>query len=194
MEAADRKSDRIAPDNRASQMEAIVAQFETPLLRYAARIAGSASYAEDVVQNTFVKLFRNWKKGTRPTARLKAWLYRVVHNEAVDLVRRESRLSLLHARHAEQKAAECPDGHNCPDHVADRLRAVLQCIQKLPQLERQVLLLRVEEGLSYREISDVTGRTEGNIGCILHNAVKKLAAKAKTLGSSATGGSAPDGD
>ena len=194
MEAADRKSDRIAPDNRASQMEAIVAQFETPLLRYAARIAGSASYAEDVVQNAFVKLFRNWKKGTRPTARLKAWLYRVVHNEAVDLVRRESRLSLLHARHAEQNAAECPDGRNCPDHVPDRLQAVLQCIQKLPQLERQVLLLRVEEGLSYREIGDMTGRTEGNIGCILHNAVKKLAAKAKVLGSSATGGSAPDGD
>jgi RNA polymerase sigma-70 factor (ECF subfamily) len=194
MEAADKQSDRIVPDDRASQMEAIVAEFETPLLRYAARIAGSASYAEDVVQNTFVKLFRNWKKGTRPTARLKAWLYRVVHNEAVDLVRRESRLSLLHARHAEQKAAECPDGHNCPDRAADRLQVVFQCIQKLPALERQVLLLRIEEGLSYREISDVTGRTEGNIGCILHNAVKTLAARAKILGNTVMNGSSPVGD
>jgi hypothetical protein len=42
------------------------------------------------------------------------------------------------------------------------------------------LLLRMQEQLSYAEISEVTGRTEGNVGCILHNAVRKLAKLVKT--------------
>ena len=62
---------------------------------------GSAGHAQDVVQNTFIKLFRKWKKGMQPSNRLKSWLYRVTHNEAVDLIRRESRLQVLHAKHAE---------------------------------------------------------------------------------------------
>jgi DNA-directed RNA polymerase specialized sigma24 family protein len=44
------------------------------------------------------------------------------------------------------------------------------------------VILRLQEGLSYQEIAGITGRTEGNVGCILHHAVKKIAAGLKKSG------------
>ena len=58
----------------------------------------------------------------------------------------------------------------------------------LDPAEQQVLLLRIQESLSYREISLVTGRTEGNVGCILCNAVRKIGASLKKAGLVRTGG------
>ena len=51
---------------------------------------------------------------------------------------------------------------------------VLTELRRLHEREQQVVLLRLQEGLSYKEIAEVTGRTEGNVGNILHHAVKKL--------------------
>jgi len=158
------------------QMEAIVAQYETALLRYATRILNNPVMAEDVVQNVFIKLFECWKTGSRPSDKLKSWLYRVTHNEAVDFIRRESRLSFLHQKQAEQPA-ECPDGVHCAEKEEDRRAMVLEHVRKLHPTEQQILLLRLEEGLSYKEIAEVTGRTEGNVGCVLHNAVLKISRK-----------------
>lgn len=164
--------------DRARQMEAVMVQHETALLRYATRIVGDAHLAQDVVQNAFIKLYASWKEGTKPSDRLKSWLYRVTHNEAVDLIRRESRLQVLYQAHAEEQAVACPDGHNCPASTG-QIETVMQHLNKLDPTERQVLLLRLEEGLSYADIAAVTGRTSGNIGCILHNAVKKLSERLK---------------
>lgn len=166
---------------RMEQMEAIMAEFEAGLLRYAARIVGSDHHAQDVVQNAFIKLFRSWQPGMRPSARLKSWLYRVTHNEAIDLMRSESRRSLLHARHAEQTPSQaCTNGIHCPGGNTEKIECVMAELRRLKPAERQVLLLRLEEGLSYDEIAAATGRTRGNVGSILHNAVKKLADRLQT--------------
>lgn len=160
-------------NDRESEMEAIVAEHETGLLRYAARILNNPAAAEDVVQNVFIKLFRHWEDGTRPSAKLKAWLYRVTHNEAVDHIRRESRLRNLHKKQAEEKSI-CEDGVHCSVSTDDRKEQVLALLKKLHPREQQVVLLRLEQGLSYREIAEITGRSEGNIGNILHHAIRKL--------------------
>ena len=176
-----KKTENSGPAGHLLQMEAIVAEHETGLLRYAARILNNPTEAQDVVQNVFIKLFRAWEGEWEPAAKLKAWLFRVTHNEAVDHVRRESRLKLLHSRHAEDRSL-CGDGRNCPGVLDERKQLVLQFIGKLHPREQQVLLLRLEEGLSYREISDVTGRSEGNVGNILHHAVRKLSERLKIAG------------
>lgn len=162
--------------NRRDAMEAIVAEHETALLRYATRILNNSATAQDVVQNVFIKLFRGWQKGTQPTAKLKGWLYRVTHNEAVDHIRREARLRLLHERQAEEAKSACPDGVHCSTTAAseERKALVLGHLRKLHPREQQVVLLRLQEGLSYKEISEVTGRSLGNVGNILHHAVQKL--------------------
>jgi len=160
-------------------MEAIVAEHETALLRYATRIVNSPTAAQDVVQNVFIKLFRQWREGTHPSDKLKGWLFRVTHNEAVDFIRRESRLRVLHEKQAKQATADCPDGIHCATAEDERRQMVLRSLRKLHPREQQIVLLRLEEGLSYTEIAKITGRTEGNVGNILHHAVLKLSRQVK---------------
>ena len=166
-------------DRRSSQMEAIVAEHETALLRYAARILNNACAAQDVVQNVFIKLFQSWPPGMKPSKQLSAWLYRVTHNEAIDHIRRESRLRLLHEKQSAEDASGCSDGVNCPPSDDEKREMVLGLLRRLQPHEQQVVLLRLEEGLSYKDISEITGRSEGNVGNILHFAVKKLAEQVK---------------
>lgn len=156
-----------------SQMEAVVAHYETALLRYATRIVNSPTLAQDVVQNVFIKLYRGWEEGMKPSPKLKGWLYRVAHNEAVDFVRKESRLKVLHEKHAEKTLDEESGKQGAPG-VENRKQLVMMNLKKLHPTEQQIILLRMEEGLPYKEISAITGRSEGNIGNILHHAVKKL--------------------
>ena len=160
--------------DRTKVMETIVSEHETALLRYAARLVNSPTAAQDVVQNVFIKLFRKWDGHSQPSAKLKSWLFRVTHNEAVDLIRRESRLKVLHEKHAEEQLAICPDGRNCPPSHEEQKATVLSRLKRLHPREQQIVLLRLEQGLSYREIADITGRSEGNVGNILHHAVRKL--------------------
>jgi RNA polymerase sigma factor (sigma-70 family) len=169
--------DRAGPDAAATAIkEAVMAAHEQALLRYATGILGNASAAQDVVQNAFIKLFRHWHPGLKPSRSIRPWLYRVTHNEAVDFIRRESRLRLLHLRQAQDPAFSdsLRAAGNPGEAQAEKMRLVLNCLDELTAREKQVLLLRLQEGLSYQEISLVTGRSTGNVGCLLHNAVKKI--------------------
>jgi len=154
-----------------ADMEAIIVAHESALLRYAAGILNDPHAAQDVVQNAFIKLFRLWKPGQQPSEAVRPWLFRVTHNEAVDHLRREGRIRLLHFKHAEERKATDNPGPS----EADRLELVMNGVTQLPAPERQVFLLRLQEGLSYRQICEVTGKTQGYVGLLLHNAVRKLA-------------------
>jgi RNA polymerase sigma-70 factor (ECF subfamily) len=177
-----REAESVSASGNTPDPEAIVTAHETALLRYAARILNNGAAAQDVVQNVFIKLFRAWPVQAEAAGQLRAWLYRVTHNEAVDHIRRESRLRLLHERQALETADAVFDAPDCPNPAEERKRLVRQCLARLHPRERQVVVLRLQEGLSYTEIATVTGRTEGNVGNILHHAVKKLAKHVKLAG------------
>ena len=170
------------PGSHGGQIETIMAEHETALLRYATRILNDPDAAQDVVQETFIKLVELWKQVSKSPEELIGWLYRVTHNAAVDHVRKESRLRLLHERQAADAApaADCP-----PPRQLERSEAVslaMTCVRQLDPAEQQVVILRVQEGLSYKEISAITGRSEGNVGCILHHAVKSISASLRKAG------------
>ena len=171
---------------RQRLIEEVVRDYEQPLLRYAARILRNGTLAQDVVQNVFIKLFRQWEPGKRPSAALKPWLLRVAHNEAVDMIRAEERRKALHQRSAEYIG----DSQNPPpsrrdgslgsgtpdDALEDERQAVFESLDVLTLEERQVVLLRLQQGMSYDEIAAVITRPRGSVGAMLHVAVRKLAA------------------
>lgn len=159
---------------RHAAMARVVSSHESELLRYATRITGDANGAQDVVQNVFIKLFSHWQNGSQPTDKLRGWLYRVTHNDAVDHIRREARIRRLHEAHAQGLADSGPAAGEKND---DRREQVLQQLDALGDTEKQVLLLRLESGFSYREIAEITGRSEGNVGYLLHHAVRKISSR-----------------
>ena len=162
------------PEDQEQELEDIVARHEAALLRYATRLVNDVTAAQDVVQKTFIKLCHSWKTGTHPTAQLSAWLYRVTHNAAVDYIRSESRRSTLLKKHASDREARTARGPN-QNEISEAADLAAQMLKLLSLRERQLVILKVYEEKSYREISAITGLTESNVGYILHHSMKKLA-------------------
>ena len=166
---------------RWSGMEAVIDTYQTPLLRYAAHLLNNATLAQDVVQNALVKLFRQWQAGMRPDDRLKGWLFRVVHNEAVDLIRAEERRRRHQDGHVALVMSETSGGLYEDPQPDERASIVRRCLGVLNPAQRQVVLLRMQQGLSYEEISAVTGQSTGYVGNLLHTAVLKLSEEVRRL-------------
>jgi RNA polymerase sigma factor (sigma-70 family) len=170
-----------AEQRRIEGMETVIDTYQTPLLRYATSLLNNSTLAQDAVQNALVKLFRQWKNGMRPDPRLKAWLFQVVHNEAVDLIRSEERLRRHHEGHAAKVLDETSGGLYEDRKPDERVALVHSCMGVLTPVQRQVLLLRMQQELSYEEIARVIGQSTGYVGFILNQAVTKLSDAVRKL-------------
>lgn len=157
--------------DRLGSLRSLVDAYEGALLRYVSRLMGNASSAEDVVQNTFLKFIRKWRKTLEVSPEAARWLYRVARNEAIDQMRADSRRSRLHAEHGGEAMAH-PAPVNAPPARAD---SVADAMSRLSDRERELVVLKVYEEKSYKEIAEITGLSVGNVGFILHGAMKKLA-------------------
>jgi RNA polymerase sigma-70 factor (ECF subfamily) len=138
------------------------------LHRYAARLICDADAARDIVQQVFIRLSQLGESKRPAPATAKSWLYRCTHNLAVDTIRADQRRKRLHEEHAHLQKINQPETH------AHKLDQVLRLVDRLDEKQRAVLLLRLQEGLSYREIAETTGLKEGHVGYLLHHAVSQL--------------------
>ncbi len=166
---------------------AVVDAYQGALLGYVARILAQRSAAEDVVQNVLVKCAAHWKSAMEPSTALAAWLYRVAHNEAVDANRRELRRWRLHRSHAEDPALGQAESAADRTPISDRAATAEDALGVLSERERQLVALKVYEEKSYREIAEITGLSSGNVGFILHGAMRKLAVRLRAEGEASDG-------
>ncbi len=159
-----------------SELEAIVSAYEYQLLVYAARITGSPSSAEDIVQEAFIKLAQQWRGPMEVGTQISAWLYKVAHNEAIDYIRREKRRGEINKLHADEcgEMVKPSEGQGISPHSFDAQR-VLDALDVLSERERNLVVLKVYDEKSYKEIAALTGLSMGNVGFILHTAMQKLA-------------------
>lgn len=169
---------------RDAAFEAVVGHYETPLLRYAARVVNNRDAAQDVVQCTFIRLHKSWRDAFAPSPQISSWLYRVAHNCAVDHIRKESRRRDLHERDAADRTARSGTPGGPRPRAEDSAELARFALLTLDEREQQLVVLKVHEEKSYREISEITGLTEGNIGYILHHAMKKMAGAVRKRGMS----------
>jgi RNA polymerase sigma-70 factor, ECF subfamily len=144
------------------------------LLRYVGSFGLSAGETEDVVQDTFLALFRHLHLG-RDRTNLTGWLYRVAHNQA--LKRRQQTIKHSRDQHADGTAlGRRPDPSLDPeerllrDERHRRLRAVFDA---LPDRERRCVFLRAE-GLTYRDIAKALSVSLGSVSKALTRALTRL--------------------
>ncbi|MFT5126754.1 MAG: RNA polymerase sigma factor (sigma-70 family) [Rhodothermales bacterium] len=158
----------------SDEITALMAETEVPLLRYAIGIVKSQETAQDIVQDAFIKYLR-YRREQREVENAKAWLYRVVHNLGIDYLRRRSRIV---DGDDELTQASTPSQEPAPDEVLDRrdaTRSAMAALDILSERDRGIVIMKVIEERSYKEIAADTGLKIGNIGFILHTAMKKLA-------------------
>jgi len=149
----------------------IVEQYQDRLVRYARRIVGDAQVANDIVQDTFLKLCRENVDQLKPI--VVPWLYRVCRNRALDVRKKELRMNKTDVAELDQQTAT----QGCPHEAAstnDEAAKALIALAQLPENQQEVIRLRIEHGLSYSQISEVTELSVSNIGYLLHTGLKTL--------------------
>jgi len=157
-------------------MEELFAALESPLLNYALRLAGELGAAEDCVQEAFMKLQAQFREVREP----RRWLYRTVHNLALNQRRRAGKIVALevNTRDASLPANDPADPQPLPDEQIARsegIGLVRLSLETLDERSRELIRLKFNENLSYKEISGRTGLKTGHVGYLLHHALKTMA-------------------
>ena len=147
--------------------------YESSLIAYACSIFnGDEDRARDVVQDTLLKLYL--ADPVRVSENLKAWLYAVCRNRAFDVLRKENRMVLSDDGEPMEWLDEWqPD----PSDEAGRdelLGHIWNVLEQLPRNQREVIRLKFQHDLSYKEISGITGLSVTNVGFLLHTGIKRL--------------------
>ena len=151
-------------------------RYEAPLIRYATRILGDVERAREVVQDTFLKLCK--EKTGKVRDHLTQWLFTVCRNRAFDVRKKDSRMSPL----TEVDLRSRPEPGPRPLAVLEqkeRVGQVLEMVESLPEKQREVLCLKFQCDLSYKEISSITQLSVSNVGFLIHTGVKTIRARMK---------------
>ena len=169
-------------------IEELFTVLEAPLLGYALRYTGELGLAEDVVQEAFMKLHAQFGSVEKP----RQWLYRTVHNLALNVRRAAGKTVSLDASldavpvdGALASSVELPDNTLLPDEQIIRLEGIGLVRISLAALDdraRELVRLKFTEELSYKDIAARTGLTATNVGYILHHALKTIASELARTG------------
>jgi RNA polymerase sigma-70 factor (ECF subfamily) len=149
------------------------------VLRFVERMVGEASVAEDLVQETFVRVWRA-RARYQPEARFSTWLFTIAGNAARNELRRPFRRSPHDSVDDEREGAplELPGGDPPTDAVVDARRTgrgLEASLAALPERQREALWLRAVEGLSYAEVAEALATTEKSVKALIHRARVALA-------------------
>lgn len=158
-------------ETREQFIERALSEYESPLVGYALGFVHDVERARDIVQDTFIRLCQ--QDVSKVKDGLKTWLFTVCRNRALDVLRKDSRMSALDEGMLEDKESELAS----PDQTLDQSERTAQLYRYLDRLsenQRGVILMKFRDGLSYQEIAAATGLGSGNIGFLIHTGLKRL--------------------
>ncbi|MHB8234402.1 MAG: RNA polymerase sigma factor [Solirubrobacteraceae bacterium] len=174
---SDRRLAGLAGEGHERAFEAIVQRYRRPLLRYCVRMRLSDARAEDVLQQAFLQAWMAFARGAE-IREVRPWLYRIVHNVAVNSMRSggDAHHELTDAAQAQASLAGESDLQRAMD-VHDALAGVAA----LPQMQQQAIFLTAVDGQSHDEVADVLGISEGAVRGLLYRARTTLRSAAAAL-------------
>ncbi|MEY3894993.1 MAG: hypothetical protein RLZZ214_512 [Verrucomicrobiota bacterium] len=159
------------PPSRERFIEQAMVDYESALIGYAATLLHDIDLARDVVQDTFIRLCQQDLEKVHTN--LKSWLFTVCRNRSLDLLRKDRRKQPLEESDWKKIAATDPNPYDETDWQ-ERMAKLMASLERLTDNQRDVIILKFQQDLSYREIQTITGLTTGNIGFLIHTGLKRL--------------------
>ena len=152
--------------------ENLLMQYKQPLYWHIRKIVLDHDDAHDVLQNTFVKVFKainNFKEQSK----LYTWIYRIATNESLNFIKSKAK---KHFKTSEEIIiAQTNKLKEDPYFDGDELQIKLQeIINTLPQKQKLVFQMKYEQEMKFKDISEILGTSEGALKASYHIAVKKI--------------------
>ena len=155
----------------AQALAEIYDRYAGPIYGYLYRVIGNATHAEDLTGEVFLRLLQAIRTSRAPRDNLEGWLYRVAHNLAMDLFRRQKK------RPAVPLAEELVAQDARPSDLVEDRQAKQQLrarIQRLSSDQQRVVLLRFAQELPLAEVARLMDKSEGAIKILQHRALNRL--------------------
>lgn len=170
-------------DNYAFDL--LVKRYKDPLLNFVFRFLGDRIEAEDIVQETFLRLFKN-KHYYKEIAKFSTWIYTIAGNLAKTELRKRRRRSLFSINHfmSTEKDYDIPDEDSSPEKRTNTIitdGVIQKAVNKLSPKFKEVIVLRDIQGFSYEEISDIVDIPLGTVKSRVNRARLKLQEDLKDL-------------
>ncbi len=168
-------------DDRA--FDALFERWAGRVLRFVERMVRESSVAEDLVQETFLRVWRA-RKRYQPEARFSTWLFTIAGNAARNEIRRPVHRATHESVDADPDSpphALVADDPPADERVDARRRGegLEAALAELPERQREALWLRAVEGLSYAEVAEALATSEPSVKALIHRARVALAAKSE---------------
>jgi RNA polymerase sigma factor (sigma-70 family) len=155
------------PDSRETGFRQLVVTYQQRLYQVIRRHVTSHEDADDVLQNTFLKVFRHIE-GFENRSGLFTWMYRIANNEVINFVNKKKRSRTEQIQDYDYQQA---DAYLATDDLPGILEMI---ILKLPERQQMVFRMRYYDELSYKEMAGMLHLTEGALKASYHHAVKKI--------------------
>ncbi|BBM70960.1 RNA polymerase sigma factor [Rhodothermus marinus] len=165
----------------------LVSRYQDPLANYLYRFLGDPKEVEDLLQETFMRVYRN-RHSYRRIAKFSTWLYTIAGNLARSEYRKRKRRRVYSLqsvnRDEEEYEVEIPDETFAPDrHTESTIqdRYIQEALKQIPEEFREVVVLRDVQQLSYEEIAEITGLPMGTVKSRINRGRTKLQALLKDV-------------
>ena len=156
-------------------------KLEKPLMIYAYQTLNDRQEAMDMVQEAFTRFFKEENTVREP----KSWLYRTTRNLCISYLRKNGRVQTVGEEEQMDFFEGSGDGEANPARQMERKEArgrVRHALSMLPEDLRELIRMKFDEKMSYKEISEKSGLSVSNVGYKLHSVIKDLAVDMKAEG------------
>ena len=162
---------------QATAMDEILRRYKNPVYRYAFRLCVNEAEAQDIAQETFLRIHQ-YRGQYRPIGKFSTWLFGIAHNVAISKFRKDKWLVLWPRRQDdpdEMVDMESPDPSPTETLEQGDFESMLKkCVQSLPFLQKEALVLREYENLDYEEIARILNKSLGTVKTLIHRARQSL--------------------
>jgi RNA polymerase sigma-70 factor (ECF subfamily) len=164
----------------ALAMDEILKRYKNPVYGFALRLLANSAEAEDIAQEVFMRVHK-FRDNYRPSGKFRSWVFSIAHNLCVSSLRKRKWL-VIWPRNKEnpdelmdfQSPDPSPDEQASNNEVSN---AVKTCIQELPFLQKEALILREYQNLDYDEIGKILHRPLGTVKTLIYRARQNLKEK-----------------
>ena len=172
MEEKDFIQKLLNPKTQIEAFQILLSQYQRPLYHHIRNIVLNHDDADDVLQNTFIKVFQHLK-GFKGDSKLFSWMYRIATNEAITFINQKAKRNGTTSEALQRKIVKNLKADSFFDGTEIQIK-LQKAIVTLPEKQQLVFKMKYFEEMKYEDMSEILGTSVGALKASYHHAVKKI--------------------